>query len=76
MRIWAKEDIKNTYGQIIWHKGKEYEAVEYSNSDFSIYVVKCELIGNEYPSLYLYEILEKFWTIEDIREASINNILK
>ena len=73
MIIYPKKEIKNVFGQILWHKDKTYEASEMF-PDF--YVVTCEMYGNEYPTMNMLEILEKFYTIEDQRDISISHIIE
>lgn len=44
--IYPKEDIKNIFNQTIYHKDKAYEAYKLKSD---IWLIKCELIGCEYP---------------------------
>lgn len=85
MKIYPKEDIKNAFDQIIWYKHKVYECSKLeeqknfsreSTKDFDLWVVTCEIIGNEYPILKMDEILSKFYTIEDQRDMRISEVLK
>ena len=72
MKVYPKEDIRNRFDQIIWYKDKVYECSKLENCD--LWLVTCELIGNEYPILDMYEILSKFYTIEDQRDMKINAV--
>jgi hypothetical protein len=46
LMIYPKKDIKNIFNQIIYHKDKGYEAYKLKDD---IWLIKCELIGCEYP---------------------------
>jgi hypothetical protein len=87
MLIYPKEDIINPFGQVLFKKGKGYECEKVTWFDNHLpeennevflpnYVVKCELIANEYPILNWEYIKKKFNTIEDIRNNNIETIIK
>jgi hypothetical protein len=81
MKLYPKKDIKNMWGQIIWHKDKVYNATKMLNppgyeNELDDYVVQCELIGNEYPMLSMEEINQSFYTEEQLRDLQINKIIK
>ena len=73
MKLFPKEDMKNTYDQILWYKDKEYSYSLYSDE---YYVVTCELIGNEYPILTISEVKRNFYTLDEIRNSKVDIILK
>jgi len=78
--VFPKEDIKNVFGNVIFQKDKGYRCspMEYVAGEEPIerdYVVECELIGAEYPIMSMLLIKEKFYTIEDLRDNKIENLL-
>lgn len=48
LMIYPKKDIQNVFNQIIYHKDKAYEAYKMKGKN-DIWLIKCELIGCEYP---------------------------
>lgn len=81
MIIYPKEDIINIFNDIIFKKGSGYECekvywINNNKDNEEYYVVKCELIANEYPILGIEYIKEKFYTMEDIRDITISTIIK
>ncbi len=75
MIIYPKKDIKNAFGQIVFKEGKQYECGLYPGQNDD-YIVKCELIGNEYPTMNINEIRKYFFLIDEMRDNKINDITK
>lgn len=75
MKLYPKRDIKNLFGDILWHMDKVYKCEKYPNDD-EYYIVTCELIGNEYPGFTLEQIKEMFYLEDEYRDTKLNNILK
>ena len=78
MKIYPKEDIKR-FNQIMWFKDKSYECSQIEEN-YDLWLVSCEPItvwsAGEYPLLEMHEILSQFYTIEDIRDVLISDVLK
>ena len=75
MKIYPKKDIKNPYGQIIYHKGKGYECESFFKSQEEYYVVYCDLFSNEYPMMTMEEIRKIFFLENEMRDEKINKLL-
>lgn len=84
--IFPKKEIKNLFGQVIYKYGEGYECrlLTLSSSGYPFeseikdphYVVKCELIGNEYPILGIDEIHKSFYINEEWRDSRLEILLK
>lgn len=72
MKVYAKREIRNTFGQILYIKGKCYDAEDIGKSH---YVINCEILVNEYPIISEKELLRDFYTIDDQRDSQIDSIL-
>lgn len=59
MMIYPKQDIKNVFEQVIYYKDQAYEAYKLKGKTDD-WLVKCEMIGCEYPIVSFKFISDNF----------------